>query len=100
METFASSLNTLDMTLKEQTGSWLCPWLSVVYLPAALCGYAQLHTVDGESHSFCRLQPFAALLAGPYAVLADIFLGKMKQKDAANDTASSEGPKRRTSQGF
>lgn len=36
MEAFASSLNTIGITLKKQIGYWLCPWLSPVCLPASL----------------------------------------------------------------
>lgn len=42
----------------------------------------------------------AARSAGPYVVLAVMFPGKMKCKDAVNDIASSEGSSQRSSQGF
>lgn len=53
--------------------------------------------MDGESRSLCRLQSSAAHSAGAHTVT---FLGETKRKVVANDTASSEGPDWRTSQGF
>lgn len=90
----------MDVTLKKANCYWLCLWLLLVYLLATLCSRDCSSAVDGESHSPCRLQSFAAHLAGAYAVLAVIFPGEMKQKHAGNDIGSSEGPDLMTSQGF